>query len=182
MKDLIKDEAQVRLWLVKDEYIYPVGINHQGFVQVIDGHNEIFTLLAWKHPSIGGDIAYEIHSQSGKQITGAGGDALREAEELMPMPVPAFRIMRENTELEEPWSYEVKLKTLDSRFVSANDRIASTHRRKREGFSWWALSPWEDVTRYRTEPGRQLRMLEPYEADADVFILEWLDPPGGRQQ
>lgn len=184
MKDLIKDEAQVRLWLFKNQSVYPVIINDKGFMQILDEDvsAETLTLIAWEHPAIGGDIAYEIHSQSGKQITGAGGNALREAEHLMPLPVPAFRIIREDAEFEAPWSYLVKLQTLDTRFISANDRVGTEHQRKRTQFSWWAITKYETYTRYRTEPSLQLRMLEPSEAQADLFILEWLDPPGGRNQ
>lgn len=179
MKDLIKDEARVRFWLLKEHYVYPVCINEDGFVQIVDqdGPGEIFTLFAWEHPRIGGDIAYEFHSQSGKQITGAGRNELREAEQL-PMPVPALRVIRENVELEQPFLHLVKLKTLDTRFVSAKARVGTQHRVKRTGFSWFALTPWETVTRYHTEASHQLRMLEPDEAEPDQFILEWLDQPG----
>jgi len=184
VKTLIKDQAQVRLWLLQEEYMYPVCINREGFVQIVDEDvaPETFTIFPWEHARIDWDIAYEFHSQSGKQITGAGGNALQEAQQLLPMPVPAFRIILEAEALQKPHLYLVKLKTLDTRFVSANQRVGTRYRIKRTDFSWWAITKYEDVTRYHTEPSKQLRMLEPHEADPDRFILEWLDPPGSRDQ
>ena len=180
MKNLIKDEAQVRLWLIRADHIYPICINDSGFMQVVedDVAGEIFTLIACEHPAIGGDVAYEIHTESGKQITGAGGNALQEASELLPWPVPAFRIVNQNVSFEHPRLYGIQLQTLDSRFVSANDRVGTTSRVKRSARSWsdfFSISPYKTVTRYHSEPGLQLRMLETEEAQPGDFLLEWID-------
>ncbi|MEX5624465.1 hypothetical protein ABFV62_30525, partial [Pseudomonas syringae] len=66
MKTLIKDQAQVRLWLLQEEYMYPVCINREGFVQIVDEDvaPETFTIFPWVHARIDWDIAYEFHSQS----------------------------------------------------------------------------------------------------------------------
>ena len=180
MKNLIKEEAQVRLWLIRENYVYPICINDSGFMQVVedDVPGEIFTLFAWQHPAIGGDIAYEMYSESGKQITGAGGNALQEASEPMPWPVPAFRIINQNLSFEHTRLYCIKLQTLDSRFVSANERVGVDYKEKGKANSWadfFSISPYKTVTRYHTEPGLQLRMLETHEAQPADFMLEWIE-------
>ena len=190
MKDLIKYEAEVRLWLLEEGNRVPVFINDKGFMQAVSGvPAAIFYLRAWSHPKIDGDIAYEIFSPSDKQITGAGGAALQEAESLMPMPVPAYRIIREDIELEEPRMYQVLIQTLDSRYVSAYERVETNHKvskrdpkyRECERSSWdfWiGLHPdvW-NVTCSDIVRSAQLNMLEPSEAKPDSFLLEWIDPP-----
>ena len=174
MEQLIKDEARVRLWLWRAESVYPVCIDHAGFVRIVDDDvaAEVFTAIAWAHPQIGGDIAFELLSDTGRQITGAGTDALREAQEPMPLPPPAFRFVRQPYAHPQADCHVVQIKTLDSRYVSANERIASSYRRRRTTFSWWSISVYETVTRYHTEPGQQLRMLEPEVAQPDMFILQ----------
>ena len=175
MKDVIKVQAQVRLSLLRDKRKYAVLINSEGLVQVGEegAAGETFSLLPGKPPSSADDIVYEIRSQSGKQIIAGDSDALQESSVLISPPAPAYRIIRTSPTSDVQWSYQVRLQAQDDSFFAAYDDAS---------FVYWdeAQQKNKKVTRYKA--GKQLRTLLDDFVDPDVFILEWLDPPGSDQQ
>ncbi|WP_060511388.1 hypothetical protein [Pseudomonas sp. NBRC 111124] len=179
MSDFSEQQLHGRLWLIQGPVRYPVIVNGDGYLQVAFSNveGECFTIAKLSHPKIGGETAFEFRSAAGRQITGAGKNVLREAAEEMPVPGPACRIIREDVEYEGyPNLHKIKLQTLDSRFISASKRVVVTTTRKKQGFSWWSLNPYETVKSYSTEASDFLRMLEPSEAEPSEFILELMDP------
>ncbi|MBK4992099.1 hypothetical protein IAE39_000273 [Pseudomonas sp. S37] len=181
MSDFGERQLHGRLWLIRGPMRYPVCINENGYLQVLfgDTEGECFTITMLSHPDIGGETAFEFRSAAGRQITGAGKNVLREAAEEMPVPGPAYRIIREELDYEGyPNLHRIKLQTLDSRFISANKREVVSTTKKVKAFSWWSIHPYEDVENYATLPSDLLRMLEPSEAEPSEFILELIGPDG----
>ncbi|MFK0311571.1 hypothetical protein ACIQUF_10010 [Pseudomonas sp. NPDC090233] len=175
MKDVIKVQPQVRLSLLRDKRKHAVLINSDGWVQVGEegAPGQTFSLLPGKHLSSADDIVYEIHSPSGKQIIVGDSDALQESSELIPPPVPAYRIIRTRSTSDVNSSYQVKLQALDNRFVEAYDDAS---------ISYWDEAQQKQKKRQQYKPGKQLRLLHDDFVEPDTFILEWLDPPVSGEQ
>ncbi|MGB8971284.1 MAG: hypothetical protein WCC62_02000 [Pseudomonas capeferrum] len=178
MSSVYEKQLHGRLWLISDAVRYPVCVNEEGYLQVVfsDVEGEDFTIGMLAHPQIGGEMAFEFRTAAGRQITGAGKDVLREASEEMPVPGPVLRIVREDIEFEGyPNLHKVKLQTLDTRFVSANERVVVGKKRRVKAWSWWSVVPYEYVNEYGTRLSDLLRMMEPSEVAPSEFLLELIE-------
>ena len=178
MNDFSERQILGRLSLIHEEGVYPVCID-EGYMKVIfsdEVSGDSFTVTMLSHPKIEGETAFEFRSSEGRQITGAADHVLQEATEEIPVPGPAFRIIRDEVEDEwRPNHHRIKLQTLDSRFISASEPFQSPN--------WKNLNPnriggpdwvWRLLPKYADQA--VLLMREPGEAEPSDFILEVIAP------
>lgn len=174
-----------RLYLLRDGERYPISLNRDGELQVRgDQPPERFTIGMLHHPAIGGDVAFEFRTASGRQLTEQGSGVVRAAREEMGVPGPAWRLLRDDIETDgNPNLHQVQIQTLDSRFVSASQMdVVGTRPNSPHSTSWqekWlSLTPrprWVNV--YEPRNSNLLRYFEPMVARPSVFLLEELDAP-----
>lgn len=175
-----------KLWCSIKGTWYPVCINADSYLQVIleDVEGESFTIGMLSHPVIGGATAFEFRSSSGRQVTGAGASTLRLSDKELPVPGPAIRMIHVNTTAVDPNFHVVKLQTLDSRFVTINERVAVVRQREQlEPITWSRLFNFYprrkikvDYTDHVERASTFLRMLEPTEVTPSLFLLQLQDP------
>ncbi|MGH8485345.1 MAG: hypothetical protein ACRESP_13190, partial [Pseudomonas sp.] len=103
--------------------------------------------------------------------------------EELPVPGPAVRLIHQSSTAVDPNLHYVKLQTLDSRFVSANERVAVERQREElEPVSWetmFSIKPRRNIkvnyTAYEERPSTFLRMLEPSDVTPSLFLLQLRD-------
>ncbi|MFB4392608.1 MULTISPECIES: hypothetical protein [unclassified Pseudomonas] len=179
MNDSVQQVQYGKLWVKHENVLYPICVNNDGYLQVIFGdvEGETFTITMLSHPSIGGETAFEFRTASGRQVTGAGGNVLREAQRELAVPGPACRILHQDVAGEGNLHW-VRLQTLDTRFITLYEQVAISER-KVKPWSGWSLHPYENVTRYEPRATDLLRMAEPGDLPPSDFLLQWVEEPTG---
>ncbi|NKZ98860.1 hypothetical protein GTA26_26630 [Rhodococcus hoagii] len=161
MNDLYLQKAKGKLYLLEDGERYAIIVNHLNELQVAGSLDtpECFDIGMLAHPSLEGGVAFEFRTSAGKQVTGRGGRVLHASDKELGTPGPALQIHHLAGNIDgEPHVNQVRLQTLDARYVSAHDRVLVDYKKSgRLGLVPLTPNGKKKVPVWESQPSDRLR-------------------------